>query len=122
MRSYEDKYNGGMGSNGLTSARHDVFHKYLAGERRPPLPTGSGGPVPSPRCAHNPLPYRPRHAAHCAQKSTPESFDPAVPKDLIYSGQKKLTDEARPGPALYLLPFLTLAISIEPSSDLCSIH
>src|SRR5574344_40787 len=28
--SYEDKYNGGMGSNGLTSARHDVFAKYLA--------------------------------------------------------------------------------------------
>lgn len=29
--SYEDEYNGGMGSNGLTSARHDVFHNYLAG-------------------------------------------------------------------------------------------
>ncbi|MFL0352149.1 AIR synthase related protein [Xanthomarina sp. GH4-25] len=28
--SYEKEYNGGMGSNGLTSARHDVFHKYLA--------------------------------------------------------------------------------------------
>lgn len=28
--SYEDGYNGGMGSNGLTSARHDVFGKYLA--------------------------------------------------------------------------------------------
>lgn len=28
--SYETEYNGGMGSNGLTSARHDVFHKYLA--------------------------------------------------------------------------------------------
>ena len=28
--SYESQYNGGMGSNGLTSARHDVFHKYLA--------------------------------------------------------------------------------------------
>ncbi|MCT4638347.1 MAG: AIR synthase-related protein [Bacteroidales bacterium] len=28
--SYEDSYNGGMGSNGLTSARHDVFNKYLA--------------------------------------------------------------------------------------------
>lgn len=28
--SYEREYNGGMGSNGLTSARHDVFHKYLA--------------------------------------------------------------------------------------------
>ena len=28
--TYEDEYNGGMGSNGLTSARHDVFAKYLA--------------------------------------------------------------------------------------------
>jgi len=28
--SYENEYNGGMGSNGLTSARHDVFAKYLA--------------------------------------------------------------------------------------------
>ena len=28
--SYETEYNGGMGSNGLTSARHDVFDKYLA--------------------------------------------------------------------------------------------
>jgi phosphoribosylformylglycinamidine cyclo-ligase len=28
--SYENQYNGGMGSNGLTSARHDVFAKYLA--------------------------------------------------------------------------------------------
>ncbi len=28
--TYETEYNGGMGSNGLTSARHDVFHKYLA--------------------------------------------------------------------------------------------
>ena len=30
--SYEKCYNGGMGSNGLTSARHDVFSKYLAGK------------------------------------------------------------------------------------------
>ena len=28
--TYEKQYNGGMGSNGLTSARHDVFHNYLA--------------------------------------------------------------------------------------------
>ena len=53
--TYEKEYNGGMGSNGLTSARHDVFDKYLA-------------------------------------KKYPESFDPAVPGDLIYSGSKKLTD------------------------------
>jgi len=46
--SYETEYNGGMGSNGLTSARHDVFHKYLADKY-------------------------------------PESFDVAVPEELVYS-------------------------------------
>ncbi|PIE86974.1 MAG: phosphoribosylformylglycinamidine cyclo-ligase [Bacteroidetes bacterium] len=54
--TYEDEYNGGMGSNGLTSARHDVFNKTLA-------------------------------------EKYPESFDPAVPSDLVYSGSKNLTDE-----------------------------
>ena len=54
--SYETEYNGGMGSNGLTSARHDVFHKYLA-------------------------------------EKYPESFDTAVPEDLVYSGTVKLTDQ-----------------------------
>jgi phosphoribosylformylglycinamidine cyclo-ligase len=53
--TYETEYNGGMGSNGLTSARHDVFGKYLA-------------------------------------EQYPESFDPSVPNDLVYSGTKKLTD------------------------------
>lgn len=53
--SYESEYNGGMGSNGLTSARHDVFSKELA-------------------------------------EKFPESFDPAVPDHLVYSGSKKLTD------------------------------
>ncbi len=53
--TYEKEYNGGMGSNGLTSARHDVFSKYLAAKY-------------------------------------PESFDAAVPKELVYSGSKKLTD------------------------------
>jgi phosphoribosylformylglycinamidine cyclo-ligase len=53
--TYENSYNGGMGSNGLTSARHDVFNKYLA-------------------------------------EKYPESFDAAVPEDLVYSGQVKLTD------------------------------
>lgn len=53
--NYEKEYNGGMGSNGLTSARHDVFSKYLA-------------------------------------KKYPESFDAAVPEDLVYSGNVKLTD------------------------------
>lgn len=53
--TYETKYNGGMGSNGLTSARHDVFAKYLA-------------------------------------EKYPESYDHAVPNELVYSGQKKLTE------------------------------
>ena len=53
--TYETEYNGGMGSNGLTSARHDVFSKYLA-------------------------------------EKYPESFDSAVPEELIYSGNTKLTD------------------------------
>lgn len=52
--SYETSYNGGMGSNGLTSARHDVFNKDLA-------------------------------------KKYPESFDPGVPDELVYSGTKSLT-------------------------------
>ncbi|KAA5532001.1 AIR synthase related protein [Paenimyroides baculatum] len=59
--TYEKEYNGGMGSNGLTSARHDVFAHYLA-------------------------------------ENYPESFDPSVPKDLIYSGAKKLTDEVEESP------------------------
>lgn len=54
--SYESEYNGGMGSNGLTSARHDVFDKSVA-------------------------------------NAYPESFDPAVPFDLVFSGGKKLTDK-----------------------------
>ncbi len=53
--TYETAYNGGMGSNGLTSARHDVLGKYLAAK-------------------------------------FPESFDPEVSEDLVYSGTKKLTD------------------------------
>ncbi|MET3113242.1 phosphoribosylformylglycinamidine cyclo-ligase [Pedobacter sp. CG_S7] len=53
--TYEKEYNGGMGSNGLTSARHDVFNKEIANKY-------------------------------------PESFDPAVPFDLVFSGSKGLTD------------------------------
>ncbi len=52
--TYEQEYNGGMGSNGLTSARHDVFAKSLA-------------------------------------KRYPESYDAAVPEELVYSGTKELT-------------------------------
>lgn len=54
--TYESEYNGGMGSNGLTSARHDVFdHSYAT--------------------------------------KYPETFDKAVPDDLVYSGKYKVTDE-----------------------------
>ena len=59
--SYETGYNGGMGSNGLTSARHDVFDHYLANKY-------------------------------------PESFDAAVPNDLVYSGKIKLTDSVKNSP------------------------
>ncbi|MBG7629955.1 MAG: phosphoribosylformylglycinamidine cyclo-ligase [Bacteroidetes bacterium] len=59
--TYEKEYNGGMGSNGLTSARHDVFHKYLV-------------------------------------EKYPESFDAAVPEDLVYSGNVKLTDAVEDSP------------------------
>ncbi len=52
--TYETEYNGGMGSNGLTSARHDVFAKYLA-------------------------------------EKYPESYDHAVPEELVYSGSLSLT-------------------------------
>tara|TARA_B100000902_G_scaffold400059_1_gene475365 strand:+ start:21892 stop:23052 length:1161 start_codon:yes stop_codon:yes gene_type:complete len=54
--SYEDEYNGGMGSNGLTSARHDIFSKILS-------------------------------------KKYPESYDPSMPENLIYTGTKKLTEK-----------------------------
>lgn len=54
--TYENEYNGGMGSNGLTSARHDVFNKSIA-------------------------------------EKYPETFDPAVPYELVFSGGMQLTDE-----------------------------
>ena len=74
--SYETEYNGGMGSNGLTSARHDVFDKYLANKY-------------------------------------PESFDAAVPENLVYSGAVKLTDKIENSPVnagkLVLSPTRTYA-------------
>mgnify|MGYP003861029697 FL=1 len=54
--NYENNYNGGMGSNGLTSARHDVFNKNLA-------------------------------------EKYPESFDPKVPNELIYSGSLNIDEK-----------------------------
>lgn len=59
--SYETEYNGGMGSNGLTSARHDVFSKVYA-------------------------------------EKYPESYDPSIPKDLIYSGNYLLNDKVEGAP------------------------
>lgn len=53
---YETDYNGGMGSNGLTSARHDVFSGI----------------------------YKLKY---------PESFDPQISAEFVYSGTKRLTDE-----------------------------
>ena len=74
--TYETEYNGGMGSNGLTSARHDVFANYLASKY-------------------------------------PESFDPSVPSDLVYSGSKKLNESIEGSPVdagkLVLSPTRTYA-------------
>lgn len=59
--TYEGEYNGGMGSNGLTSARHDVFYHTLA-------------------------------------EKYPESYDPSLPDDLVYSGSYALTDPVEDTP------------------------
>lgn len=82
--TYETGYNGGMGSNGLTSARHDVFGKYLA-------------------------------------EKYPESYDSAVPQELIYSGNTRLTDEVEGAPInagqLVLSPTRTYAPVIKAILD-----
>lgn len=82
--TYEDGYNGGMGSNGLTSARHDVFAHYLA-------------------------------------EKYPESFDAAVPDDLVYSGSKHLTDTVEGSPIdagkLVLSPTRTYAPVVKKILD-----
>ena len=82
--TYEKEYNGGMGSNGLTSARHDVFAKYLA-------------------------------------EKYPESYDKAVPEDLVYSGSYKLTDPVDGSPVnagkLVLSPTRTYAPVIKRILD-----
>lgn len=59
--TYEKEYNGGMGSNGLTSARHDVFSKDIA-------------------------------------RKFPETFDPGVPENLVYSGGVELTQSIENSP------------------------
>ena len=82
--TYEKEYNGGMGSNGLTSARHDVFSKYLA-------------------------------------EKYPESYDKAVPEELVYSGNLKLTDKVEDSPLdagkLVLSPTRTYAPVVKKLLD-----
>ena len=82
--TYEKEYNGGMGSNGLTSARHDVFSKYLA-------------------------------------ERYPESYDKAVPEELVYSGSYKLTDPVEGSPLnagkLVLSPTRTYAPVVKKLLD-----
>ena len=82
--SYEKEYNGGMGSNGLTSARHDVFNKSVA-------------------------------------KKYPETYDAAVPQELVYSGSVGLTDEVEGAPInagkLVLSPTRTYAPVIKALLD-----
>ena len=82
--TYEQQYNGGMGSNGLTSARHDVFAKYLA-------------------------------------EKYPESYDHAVPEELVYSGGCHLDDKVEGAPVtagqLVLSPTRTYAPVIKRLLD-----
>ncbi|MBR4842219.1 MAG: phosphoribosylformylglycinamidine cyclo-ligase [Bacteroidaceae bacterium] len=82
--TYEKEYNGGMGSNGLTSARHDVFGKSVA-------------------------------------KKYPETYDHAVPEDLVYSGGLNLTDVVKDSPLdagkLVLSPTRTYAPVVKKLLD-----
>lgn len=82
--TYESGYNGGMGSNGLTSARHDVFCKETA-------------------------------------RKYPESYDAAVPEELVYCGGVSLTDPVEGSPLdagkLVLSPTRTYAPVIKKILD-----
>ena len=82
--TYEKTYNGGMGSNGLTSARHDVFNKDIA-------------------------------------RKYPETFDAAVPEELVYSGGLNLTDAVEGSPLdagkLVLSPTRTYAPVVKKLLD-----
>jgi len=82
--TYEKEYNGGMGSNGLTSARHDVFGKSIA-------------------------------------KKYPETYDHAVPEELVYSGGLNLTDKVSGSPLdagkLVLSPTRTYAPVVKKLLD-----
>lgn len=83
--TYEKQYNSGMGSNGLTSARHDVFAKYLA-------------------------------------EKYPESYDKAVPDELVYSGNMHLDDKVEGTPLnagqLVLSPTRTYAPVVKKLLDI----
>ena len=87
--TYETEYNGGMGSNGLTSARHDVFSKQLAGE-------------------------------------FPESYDHAIPDELVYTGHCALTDDVDGSPLdagkLVLSPTRTYAPVVKAVLDAIRPH
>ena len=82
--TYEKEYNGGMGSNGLTSARHDVFGKSIA-------------------------------------RKYPETYDHAVPEELVYSGGLNLTDAVKDSPIdagkLVLSPTRTYAPVVKKLLD-----
>ena len=82
--TYEKEYNGGMGSNGLTSARHDVFGKSIA-------------------------------------QKYPETYDHAVPEELVYSGGLNLTDKVQDSPLdagkLVLSPTRTYAPVVKKLLD-----
>ena len=82
--TYEKEYTGGMGSNGLTSARHDVFGKDIA-------------------------------------KKYPETYDHAVPEELVYSGGLNLTDKVQDSPLdagkLVLSPTRTYAPVVKKLLD-----
>ena len=84
--TYETEYNGGMGSNGLTSARHDVFH----------------------------ADYRQLY---------PESYDPALPEEVVYCGNKKFTDTVEDSPInagkLVLSPTRTYAPLVKAIFEAC---
>ena len=87
--TYEKEYNGGMGSNGLTSARHDVFGKSIA-------------------------------------QKYPETYDHAVPEDLVYSGGLHLTDKVAGSPLdagkLVLSPTRTYAPVVKKLLDALRPH
>lgn len=86
--SYEDAYNSGIGSNGLTAARHEVFHQSVG-------------------------------------RKYPETYDPLMPEQLVYSGRYQLTDlvdigeQKIPMGKLVLSPTRTYAPVVKAIFDVC---